>query len=141
MAVFTEFFSPMRQEVIVRRLLPCPPQGHWDQLETDQLRKSPQGVHSHAEEMAESEKHVYIYEPDYEALCTELLEDNMNVQIFRALLEAQTSEHGARMMAMDNATENADEMVDQLTLEMNRVRQESITNEILDVIGGAEAMK
>jgi len=140
-AVFTEFFSPMRQEVIVRRLLPCPPQGQWEQLESDQPRRRPDGVYSPAEDMAECQKHVYIYEPAYEALCTELLEDNLNVQIFRALLEAQASEHGARMMAMDNATENADEMIDHLTLEMNRVRQESITSEILDVVGGAEAMK
>ena len=65
---------------------------------------------------------------------------NMNVQLYRALLEAQASEHGARMMAMDNATVNAEEMIDEMTLTMNRLRQESITAELIDVVGGVEAM-
>ncbi|MHC4788908.1 MAG: F0F1 ATP synthase subunit gamma, partial [Planctomycetota bacterium] len=70
-----------------------------------------------------------------------MLESNLTVQVYRALLEAQASEHGARMMAMGNATENAEEMIEELTLLMNRVRQESITREIMDVVGGAEAVK
>jgi F-type H+-transporting ATPase subunit gamma len=84
---------------------------------------------------------VYVYEPDYGTIGDRLLEHNLSVQIYRALLEAEASEHGARMVAMDNATDNAEEMIQELTLQMNRLRQESITREILDVIGGVEAMR
>ena len=82
----------------------------------------------------------YEYEPDETALLTELLPKNITVQIFRALLENAASEQGARMSAMDNATRNAGEMVDKLTLQYNRSRQASITSELIEIISGAEAL-
>lgn len=139
--VYTEFFSPLRQEVQVRRLLPCPPQDHWQEVRAEALRRTPEGVHGDVEEMEQGARQVYVFEPDYNSVCDELLEHNVSMQVYRCLLEAQASEHGARMMAMDNATENAEEMIDDLTRRMNRLRQESITREIIDVVGGAEAMK
>ena len=139
--VFTEFFSPLRQMGVSRRLLPCPPKQHRLEIVEHHKREVPEGVHAEPEEIREAEGLVYLYEPSYEGLANRLLEHNLSVQVYRALLEAQASEHGARMMAMDNATDNAEEMVEDLTLEMNRLRQESITREILDVVGGAEAMK
>lgn len=141
LAVFSEYFSPVRQPVVTRRLLPCPPERHREDIEGHYDRELPDGVHVESREAAEVAGQIYIYEPDYQAICNRLLEYNLGVQIYRALLEAQASEHGARMMAMDNATENAEDMIQELTLLMNRVRQESITREILDVVGGAEAMK
>ncbi|MFW6189381.1 MAG: ATP synthase F1 subunit gamma [Planctomycetota bacterium] len=139
--VYTEFFNPMRQQVLTRRLFPCPPREHWEQMQEQLRRRTPAGVHADVGEMERAESKTYIYEPDYDSICDELLEHNVDMQVYRALLEAQASEHGARMMAMDNATDNAEEMIDDLTLQMNRLRQESITREILDVVGGAEAMK
>ena len=141
LVVFSEFFSPMRHPVITRRLLPCPVDGHRRQIVDHYDREVPQGVHVAAEELAEPAREVYVYEPDYQTICDRLLEYNLGVQVYWALLEAQASEHGARMMAMDNATENAEDMIEELTLLMNRVRQESITSEMLDVVGGAEATK
>ncbi len=82
----------------------------------------------------------YEYEPDETALLTELLPKNITVQIFRALLENAASEQGARMSAMDNATRNAGEMVDKLTLQYNRSRQAAITSELIEIISGAEAL-
>ena len=141
LVVFSEFFSPMRHPVITRRLLPCPVDGHRKQIMDHYDREVPQGVHVAVDELAKAAGEVYIYEPDYQTICDRLLEYNLGVQIYWAMLEAQASEHGARMMAMDNATENAEDMIKDLTLLMNRVRQESITSEMLDVVGGAEATK
>ncbi len=138
---FTEFFNPLRQTVVRRRLLPCPPERHRREIAEHHERELPEGMHARPEQIRQAAGLVYAYEPDYEGLCNRLLEHNLSVQVYRALLEAQASEHGARMMAMDNATDNAQEMVEELTLQMNRLRQESITREILDVVGGAEAMK
>ena len=83
---------------------------------------------------------VYEYEPSEEAILAELLPRNISVQIFRALLENAASEHGSRMTAMDNATRNAGEMIDKLTIEFNRSRQAVITNELIEIISGAEAL-
>lgn len=82
----------------------------------------------------------FIYEPASEAILAELLPNYVDTGIYRALLESTASEHGARMTAMRNASENAEEMVDKLTLEMNKARQAAITQEILEVVGGAEAL-
>ncbi|MEM1346564.1 MAG: F0F1 ATP synthase subunit gamma [Pseudomonadota bacterium] len=82
----------------------------------------------------------YDYEPDEEEILTDLLPRNLGVQIFRALLENAASEQGARMSAMDNATRNAGEMIDRLTIEFNRSRQAAITNELIEIISGAEAL-
>ncbi|MHC4479427.1 MAG: ATP synthase F1 subunit gamma [Planctomycetota bacterium] len=141
LVVFTEFFSPLRQLVVMRRLLPCPPERYRQEVSDHYDRELPEGVHVAPEEARGAAKEVYVYEPDYEGIGERLLEGNFTVQVYRALLEAQASEHGARMMAMDNATENAEEMIEDMTLQMNRLRQESITQEIMDVVGGAEAVK
>jgi F-type H+-transporting ATPase subunit gamma len=82
----------------------------------------------------------YDYEPEEETLLADLLPRNLAVQIFRALLENAASEQGARMAAMDNATRNAGELIDRLTIEYNRSRQAAITKELIEIISGAEAL-
>ena len=83
---------------------------------------------------------VYDFEPSEEGILEVLLPDNLKVQIFGAMLESSASEHGARMSAMDNATRNAGEMIDGLTLTFNRTRQAKITSELIEIISGAEAL-
>ncbi len=83
----------------------------------------------------------YIFEPSQDAILEELLPRHFNVQIFRALMESIASEHGARMTAMDAATNNAREMIAGLTLQYNRLRQASITTELMDIVNGVESMK
>ena len=83
---------------------------------------------------------VYTYEPEEDAILVELLPHNLSTQIFRALLESNASEQGARMTAMDNATRNAGDMIDSLTLVYNRTRQAQITKELIEIISGAEAL-
>ena len=83
---------------------------------------------------------VYDYEPDEEAILADLLPRGVATQIFAALLENGASEQGARMSAMDNATRNAGEMIDKLTIQFNRSRQAVITNELIEIISGAEAL-
>lgn len=82
----------------------------------------------------------FLYEPSAGRILEELLPRHVETQVYRALLESISAEHAARMTAMDNATNNADEMIDDLTLTMNKARQEEITTEILEVVGGAEAL-
>ena len=98
-----------------------------------------------AYEKAEGEEDVaastlYDYEPDEEAILADLLPRGVATQVFTALLENGASEQGARMSAMDNATRNAGEMIDKLTIEYNRSRQAVITNELIEIISGAEAL-
>ena len=83
---------------------------------------------------------IYDYEPDEETILADLLPRGVATQIFSALLENGASEQGARMSAMDNATRNAGEMIDKLTIEFNRSRQAVITNELIEIISGAEAL-
>jgi F-type H+-transporting ATPase subunit gamma len=90
----------------------------------------------HPEQLTE-----YLYEPSVAALLASLLPKVTEVAIFRALLEAAASEHGARMTAMDSATSNASKMMGALTLQMNRARQASITRELMEIVGTAEALK
>jgi F-type H+-transporting ATPase subunit gamma len=85
-------------------------------------------------------KAQYIMEPSDEEILDRLLPSNLAVQIFRALLESYASEQGARMTAMDNATRNAGDMIDDLTLTYNRTRQAHITRELIEIISGAEAI-
>lgn len=82
----------------------------------------------------------YVYEPQEEQLLCELLPRYVNVQIYRGLLDTSASEHAARMAAMDNATRNCNEMIESLTLLYNKTRQASITSELIDIVGGAEAL-
>jgi F-type H+-transporting ATPase subunit gamma len=83
----------------------------------------------------------YMYEPSVEGILNELLPRFIKVQIYRGLLETSASEHAARMSAMDNASNNCDEMISNLTLAYNKARQAAITAELLDIVGGAEALK
>ena len=85
-------------------------------------------------------RHVYDYEPSEEGILADLLPRRCATQIFTRLLENAASEQGARMSAMDNATRNAGEMIDKLTIQYNRSRQAVITNELIEIISGAEAL-
>lgn len=82
----------------------------------------------------------YLYEPSKEEIISELLPKTLKIQLYRSLLESNASEHGARMTAMDKATENAGELLKELRLTYNRTRQAAITKEILEIVGGAEAL-
>ena len=122
--VYNEFKSVMVQRVVVERLLPIP-----------------RGTFSEGTEPASAQPIVdYLYEPRPEDLFTTLLPSHVEVQVFRALLESAAAEHAARMTAMDAATRNSAEMIDQLTLYMNKVRQAAITREIIEVVSGAQAL-
>ena len=83
---------------------------------------------------------IYTYEPDEAGILATLLPRNINTQIFTALLENQAGEMGSKMTAMDNATRNAGDMIDRLTLTFNRTRQAQITSELIEIISGAEAL-
>jgi F-type H+-transporting ATPase subunit gamma len=83
----------------------------------------------------------YVYEPDVATLLDRLLRQYVTTLIDRAFLESIASEYGARMTAMESATSNASDMIDRLTLEMNRARQAAITKELMEIVSGAEALK
>jgi len=93
-----------------------------------------------AEETKDSSGAIYEFEPSEEAILADLLPRNLSVQLFRALLESNASEQGARMTAMDNATRNAGDMLNKLTVKYNRSRQAQITKELIEIISGAEAL-
>jgi F-type H+-transporting ATPase subunit gamma len=117
--VYNEFKSAMQQRVVVEQLLPIEP------------AELPEGTSAVD----------YIYEPNADEILGALLPKYVEVEIFRALLESQAAELGARMTAMDNATNNATELISKLTLQFNRARQAAITKELMEIIGGAEALK
>jgi F-type H+-transporting ATPase subunit gamma len=117
--VYNEFHSPLVQRVVIKDLLPIEPL----EVESDYYPVE------------------YIYEPSAEAILAELLPRYVEVQVYRALLESVAGEHGARMTAMDAATENAQEMIEKLTLMYNKARQGAITTEMLEIVGGAEALR
>ncbi len=123
--VYAEFISMGRQVPVVRQLLPIPP------IETE-ITEADENTPYLAE---------HICEPSAEELLGELLPRNVFVQLFSALLETSTSEHAARRTAMDNATKACNDMIDNLTLAYNRARQSAITAELMDIVGGAEALK
>ncbi|TDQ86329.1 ATP synthase F1 subcomplex gamma subunit [Dongia mobilis] len=95
---------------------------------------------SSANENADANAAIYEYEPDEEAILADLLPRNLSMQVYRALLENAASEQGARMTAMDNATRNAGDMINKLTINYNRTRQANITKELIEIISGAEAV-
>jgi F-type H+-transporting ATPase subunit gamma len=104
----------------------------------------PISAEEHAEESGEAAAgggKEYIYEPEVEGLLAELLPRFIKVQVYRALLDTSAAEHAARMNAMDNATSACDDMIDSLTLLFNKTRQAVITKELMDIVGGAEALK
>ncbi len=95
------------------------------------------------EQKTETEKAVsdYIFEPDKDSLLGELIPKSLRIQFFKVLLDSFTAEHGARMTAMHQATDNANDLIRELTLHYNKARQAAITKEILDIVGGAEALR
>jgi F-type H+-transporting ATPase subunit gamma len=122
--IYNEFRSVMQQRVVTEQLLPVGRQAATDDAKSEQAVTSVD----------------YIYEQPPEEIFSRLLPRMVETQIFRALLESVASEHGARMTAMDSASKNARELIDSLTLNMNRVRQAAITNEIIEVVSGAAAL-
>ncbi len=105
-----------------------------------QIPTAQQLIPAHFEKREDDEERAYDYEPDEGVILDDLLPRNVSVQIFRALLENGAGEMGAKMSAMDNATRNAGEMIDKLTLSFNRQRQAQITKELIEIISGAEAL-
>ena len=124
--IFSEFISMGRQTPTVKQLLPIPP------IETDADAAADDSGEYQAE---------HICEPSPERLLGELLPQSVHVQLHSALLETSTSEHAARMAAMDNATKACNDFIENLTLLFNKARQAAITAELMDIVGGAEALK
>ena len=116
--LFNSFRSAVRQVQTLRKLLPVTP-----------------------EEEGWKRRREYLYEPSEEALLDSIIPRYVQVQVFTGMLDSVAAEHGARMTAMEAATSNADEMIYRLTLKHNRLRQESITTELMEIVGGAEALK
>lgn len=96
---------------------------------------------AHPAGKAENKKADYIFEPGKEEILTELIPKTLKIQLYKALLDSQAAEHGARMTAMHKATDNATELIKDLNLTYNKARQAAITNEILEIVSGAEALK
>ena len=135
--IYNEFKSILQQRPVVERLLPIP-------LEVFARAHPESALGAEAKAGAEAvpvRPEDYIYEPDDQSLFDRLLPRHVGTQVYRALLESGAAEQGARMTAMNNATRNASDMIDALTLQMNKIRQAAITKEILEVVGGAEALK
>ena len=126
--IYNEFKSAIQQKVVVERLIPVSlelPSGVAGILrigEADRFKK-------------------YLFEPSMDEILNEMVPKHFKTQLFRAVLESMASEHGARMSAMENATKNASEMIDKLTLQYNKARQAGITKELMEIVSGAEAMK
>ncbi|MGD8814192.1 MAG: ATP synthase F1 subunit gamma [Anaerolineales bacterium] len=132
--VYTDFISFLRQDPTMKLLLPLELDseeipiggGDWARREQSNETIGPEGA--------------YLYEPSAEALINRIVPRLTELQVFQAILESQASEHAARMVAMRNATDNAIELVSALRLEYNKARQQAITSEMLDIVGGAEAI-
>ncbi len=121
--IYSRFKSAISHEVTLQQVIPVPIP------ESVEAPSVPGGIPA-----------IYEFEPGEEEILAEILPHNLSVQIFRALLENSASEQGARMTAMDSATRNAGEMIDDLTMFYNRSRQAVITNELIEIISGAEAL-
>ena len=122
--IYNKFKSVISQEVTQQQLIP--------------LDVSSKSNDKNEKEIIDNS--IYIYEPDEETILQDLLPKNVSIQIFKVLLESDAGEQGARMAAMDNATRNAGEMIDSLTLKYNRTRQAFITKELIEIISGAESI-
>jgi F-type H+-transporting ATPase subunit gamma len=127
--VYNRYISPLSQVVETVELLPVPRTA----LEGDEEEaKTPLEIALEGD---------FIYEPEPEEILKRLLPAYVETTVYRALLESAASELGARMTAMRNASKNANELIDRLTLQMNRARQQEITQEILEVVAGADALE
>jgi len=125
--VYNRYYSPLTQKVETIDLLPIPRSAMEEEEEKSAHEIALEGD--------------FIYEPEPEEILQRLLPTYVETTIYRALLESAASELGARMTAMRNASKNASELIDRLTLEMNRARQAEITQEILEVVAGADALE
>ena len=133
---YNGYVSAMTQEVRHETLLPL--------QQADVLGEGEEGEESGDggdDDAPDHSRSLWIYEPDPEEILKRLAPDYVEISIYRALLESTASEHGARMTAMRNASENAAELIDDLTLEANRQRQADITQEIMEVVAGAEGLR
>ena len=131
--VYTHFQSAITQKPVYERLLPVKPPG-------DAGIKQGAGVDVTTAK-SEASKIDYLVEPSRAELVPVVMRGYLEAAVYHALLEAEASEQGARMTAMDSATNNASDMISSLTLEMNRARQAQITRELMDIVGGAEALR
>ena len=132
--VYNRYVSPLTQYVRRQTLLPLEEaEVYGEGLPEPEQPADPELAEAHM-------RGSWFYEPEPEVLLPMLFEEYASLSVYRALLESAASEHGARMTAMRNAAENAEDMINDLTLEMNRVRQAEITQEILEVVAGAEAL-
>jgi len=123
--VYTDFVTMAKQETVMKRLLPLEFGGESDRVEAYES--------SHLSA-------AYIYEPEESEILDEIIPRFTALQVYQAILESLASEHAARMVAMGNATDNAIELISALQMEYNKVRQQSITGDLLDIAGGAEAL-
>ncbi len=136
--VFNEFKSLIAQRLVCFRVLPlesleeevCP------EATEREVKRKPEEVHTPLQ-FASS----FVYEPSVEVVFERLLPRYVEIQIFRALLESSAAEEAARMNAMENATKNCEDLVQKVTLKANKVRQEGITKELMDIVGGVEALR
>ncbi|HET7893777.1 MAG TPA: FoF1 ATP synthase subunit gamma [Candidatus Sulfotelmatobacter sp.] len=156
--VFNEFKSVIAQRLIVEQILPIEQVGEQtvrlaEEMSEEEKKKAKEAAITAGVGMRGPDRHVeevasqfgtaqvdYIYEQSPEELFRALLPKYVSIQIFRALMESVAAEHAARMTAMDSATNNATDMIDSLTLAMNRARQAKITKEIIEIVSGAAAM-
>ena len=123
--VYTDFVTMAKQEPIVKRLLPLDVVGGTGRVEDYE--------HKHLNA-------AYIYEPEEDEILDEIIPRFTALQVYQSILESLASEHAARMVAMSNATDNAIELVEALQMDYNKVRQQTITGDLLDIAGGAEAL-
>jgi F-type H+-transporting ATPase subunit gamma len=126
---YTDFITTLTQRPAIKRLLP---------LRTTELET--QAMAEYVQDVGLTMVGEYIYEPDPRTILSEVLPRFTELQVYQTVLESIASEHSARMVAMRNATESAAELVGELTLVFNKARQQSITSEIMDIAGGAEAL-
>jgi len=121
--VYMRYLNDFRQEVAVERLLPLGPPQTSEEADSGSAALE------------------YVYEPSQAHIFEAVIPQYVRSQIYRMLLESKTSEHAIRRQSMKNATDNADELIDDLTLEFNKARQQEITKQLLDIMGGAEALR
>jgi len=129
---YTDFVNTLTQKPTVLRLLPLIPYETQDQVMAEYIKPAPQ--------VSEGSM-IYEYEPSPEAILEEIVPRFTTLQLYQAILESQASEHSARMVAMRNASDNATALIGDYTLAYNKARQAAITAEILDIVGGAEALQ
>jgi F-type H+-transporting ATPase subunit gamma len=133
---YNGYISPVNQEVRHETLLPLQQADVIEEDADEQENENENGEDEHIHDRA-----LWIYEPDPEEILARLVPDYVEISIYRAMLESTASEHGARMSAMRSASDNAAELIDDLTLAANRQRQAEITQEIMEVVAGAEGLR